>query len=413
MQWLWTHWIPLGGADTSRTLALPGPPDVDRATAELNRRPLGGRPFDDVLQGVRLALGPRLLREAPAQPGLQRTSVSARSGGRLPGMLAVVAAMAVAVLLLAGGAASSSFNSPWNLLFLLPGAVLSWPVGCWLTGNESRPALFRLGAGTVVTAGTSLVGFFWWRASPGSGFGTVLGVAVAGCAVLLLIGVWHALRDSWLSRNANWLAPVLVTPLAFFLPVAGRLLHTVYLTEVFGIPADTVPIAFYWQYLVALKPMGIVLLVVLFLVGLAGWARYFHWASGIRELTWIIWPLILIVYVLTAFQVGIVDATGAARSAASAARQGKNPNGWFGIQGNLMCLRPVGEKVPVINGPVPTEEPVLFFGTSGDHLWVWAPQRNRESPGRQWNSLRIRAESVTVQAPRAGRKGPVCRKPHE
>lgn len=258
----------------------------------------------------------------------------------------------------------------------------------------------------VITGGLSFIGYVFVEQSPGAGIRSAIALPATGLGLLLAIGAWHAVRDSWLSRNAHWVLPVAATPIAFVLPYAGKLLHAVYLTDVFGIPADAVSVPFYWQFLVALKPLALMLAVLLLFVGAAGWVKYFHWTSGLREVTLFVWPLVLLVWVLTVIQVGIEDAGNTANRAAATARAGKNPTQWFGIQGNLMCVTPLTKKTSVFNGPIP-HHPVLTFGTTGDHVWAWDPVRNR-SADRTWKTFRIRAEEVSVTPPASGQKGPVC-----
>jgi hypothetical protein len=58
-RWAAELWAAIGGADIERALSLPGPADEAAATAELQRRTLGGKQFDPAMHTVRVPVGPR------------------------------------------------------------------------------------------------------------------------------------------------------------------------------------------------------------------------------------------------------------------------------------------------------------------------------------------------------------------
>lgn len=404
-RWLWRHWVAAGGADMQRVLLLPGHPRPQAAATELERRRLSRPSFDPATHAVRVAMGPR--GAAPPDPAQTQeadtdtdTDAAREPAERRWTRTAVAGSIGVSLLLLLSGAALHGAGSGWWVLGLLPAAALFWPVGRWATGNAPQPALLRASVGLVFTGGLTFFGYLWRNQNPGPLSQQVAASALVCCGLVLAVGCFHALRHSWFARNANWLLPVLVPPLAFVLPVAGRMLHTVYLTEIFGIPAESVPVAFYWQFAVAVKPMAIAFAVVFASVGIAGWVRHFHWGFGSgREMMLFVWPLVLVVYLLTVVLVGLESAASAAERAASDARAGRDPKHWYGIDGRLVCVRPLSEDISVLGGPVPTGHPVLSFGASGDHVWLWDPLRASEGTTTPRASLRVRAEDVTITRP--------------
>lgn len=246
--------------------------------------------------------------------------------------------------------------------------------------------------------GGLVFGGYQWSAGQVGGISRQLaGIAVAGLAFFLACGVWYALSHSWFSRNLSWLLPVLVAPLPFVLPWVGGFLHTVYLTDSFGIPAETVHIAFYWKYLIALKPLGIALLVMVFFVGLFGWARHFHWGVGHDGFVFVSLTVFLlaIVYGLTVASVAWQNTTTAAERAMRAAVSGERPPFYYGLRGELMCVRPTGGEPTAVNGPVPTSHPVVAFQATGDYVWVWDPAPSRGSDSTR-HAVRLRAEEISL-----------------
>ncbi|AUH41965.1 hypothetical protein CXR04_18685 [Streptomyces sp. CMB-StM0423] len=188
---------------------------------------------------------------------------------------------------------------------------------------------------------------------------------------------------------------MLAAPLPLLLPWTGRFLHAGYLSDVLGIPAECVHIPFYRNFFIALEPPAITAFVAVFLLGIAGWARYNHWWFGTRSMVALFVPLIFLVYVLTIMQASLESAGGAAEQAAADAQQGKRPGRYRGLQGELMCVKPLRKEIPVYNGPVPVDRPVLTFGNAGDDLWLWDPSGSR---GRDLSrhALRVPAADVTL-----------------
>ncbi|MDT0344714.1 hypothetical protein [Streptomyces litchfieldiae] len=372
-----------GMADTQRTLALPGDPGAAAAIAELNSRDLGGTPFDPATHTVRRAVGPAV--DPTRAEGERRRMV--RQGLFAVGFLAPV---------LMCGALVADLPGWWRALPVLPLLALCHPVGRWVTGNEPRPRVVRLAAGTLITGGSAFLGFLWAANNDGSLARQAAMVAVSLVALLVLAGDWLALRHSWLSRNAQWVVPLLATPLVFVLPVFGRVLHSVYLTDEFGIPSSAVPIEFYWPVLIALPSIGLATVFVLMFIALGGWARHLHQVPTLREQLFVTLPLAGVVYVLTAVLFGVQEAGSAARAAAEAAADGREPADYYGIDGRLMCVTPLAapDDIPILGGPLPPpERPVLFFGDDGDHLWLWDPDRREP--------LRVRQEDVALAECRA------------
>ncbi len=78
-----------------------------------------------------------------------------------------------------------------------------------------------------------------------------------------------------------------------------------------------------------------------------------------------------------------------------AAGAGHRPPGYFGLRAELVCVRPLGDGTPVVNGPVPTGHPVPSFKPSGDTLWLWDPSPSRGKDTER-HALRVRAEDVEL-----------------
>ncbi|WP_274557118.1 hypothetical protein [Streptomyces spiramyceticus] len=228
---------------------------------------------------------------------------------------------------------------------------------------------------------------------------TVLGVGLAAWTVL---GLRWALASSWFSRNANWLVPAVIAPLYFLLPWFGRLLYTLYLTVGFGIPVEAVPVTTYSMMYAALKPVGLAAGFALLFVAAAGWARHAHWGrvpgGGIPSF---IFPVVAVQYILTALIVGLITAGSAWGDAAEAVRSGRNPAGYYGLHGTLMCVTPHSKDIAVYNGPLITDRAVLTFGSTGERIWLWGLQDTAHGKGR-WAATSVRLEDISLAPSRAG-----------
>ncbi|MEU5537353.1 hypothetical protein [Streptomyces sp. NPDC020362] len=383
LRWLLEHWIAVGGWDVRHTLHLRGEyteEQRDQARAELAQRNLGGAPFDPDAHDIRRSIGPRA-RYQSADP--RRRAI-------------VIAAIGVVVAVsLACGVVLGALTTPWRLLALAWPLGMCWPVGTWVSANEPRPRLVRLGIGVAVVWGLTAVGALWAGAQDAGAAGQLAGIGTTAGLGFVVFGLWYALSESWFSRNMQWFLPVLAAPLPFVMPWVGSFLHAMYLEDFFGVPADSVHVAFYWQYVVALRPLATAVGCGLVLVALAGWARHFNVQTGAAGLVRWVLPLMALVTVLTVASGAVSDVGRAADRTMDAAAAGRRAPAYFGIQGDLVCIRPLAAKIPVIDGPVPTTHPVLSFRASGDTFWLWDPDPARGKDTSR-HALRLRAEDVQL-----------------
>ncbi|MEU9987338.1 hypothetical protein AB0E10_11100 [Streptomyces sp. NPDC048045] len=397
LRWVLEHWTAVGGRDVRHTLHLRGEyteEQRDRARAELEQRNLGGAPFDPDAHDIRRPIG----------PGTRYRSADPRRRA-----IVIAAVGAVVVVSLACGVVLGSLATPWRLLALGWPLGMCWPVGTWVSANEPRPWLVRLGIGVSVVWGLTAVGALWASALDVGTAGQLAGFGVTAGLGFVVLGLWYALSESWFSRNMQWFLPVLAAPLPFVMPWVGSFLHAMYLEDFFGVPADSVHVAFYWQYVVAMRPLATAAGCGLVLVALAGWARHFNVQTGAAGLVRWVLPLMALVVVLTVASGAVGGVDRAAHRTMAAAAQGRRAPAYFGIRGDLVCIEPLTGKIPVINGPVPTRHPVLSFRASGDTVWLWDPDPAR---GRDTSrhALRLRAEDVQLVAA-TGRHCPARRAP--
>ncbi|NYI06788.1 hypothetical protein [Allostreptomyces psammosilenae] len=391
-RWFTRLWFAAVGSDLERALSLPRPADEAAASAELQARVLAGPAFDPDAHTVRVQIGPS--RFAPAGGGPDQWRAWVLRAGSV-----ALAGMAVPLVL---GALIQNLPGWWWVPAALPLPPYAWVVGRWLTDDAPRHWAYRLLVGAFVTLAFTTVGYLLFADPPDDLPGRLV---LAVLLILGAVGVWLACRHSWFSRNASWVVPVLATPLPFVLPWFGGLLHTVYLEDGFGIPVDTVPVTGFWRSAAALEPVAVATVFPLLFVGAAGWLRYFHQWTVLRELVSVMVPLLCLVYVLTALLLGLEDARAAADRAARAARAGEVPASYFGLRGDLVCVTPMAPTIPVFNGPLPTDRPVLTFGSAADRLWLWDPARAGEGPGSGRPAVSVRLEDVTVTRPANGSGG--------
>jgi hypothetical protein len=389
-RWFAEHWTAVGGRDVRHTLHLRGEHSDDtreQALAELEGRNIGGPPFDREVHDIRRGIGPG----SGAGPDEPR-----RNAGTAAAVCAIVLVCALSGSLVGG------LTSGWRFAALLFPAVICWPVGAWMTSNAPRPWLVRLGCGVFFAGAMTFAGWLWGNSADTelSRLLTVLG-SVLGFGVTAL-GLWYALSASWFSRNVQWFLPVLVAPLPFAMPWVGSFLHALYLEDMFGIPANTVHVGFYWRYAVAFRPLAVAVLFVLALIALAGWSRHFNVQAPVSGYFRLLLGLAGIIAVLTVAQLALGDVEQAARRTMDAAAAGRRPPDYFGLRAELVCVEPLDKEIPVVNGPVPTTRPVVSFQPSGDTLWLWDPDPARGADTVR-HALRVRTEDVALVRATGGR----------
>lgn len=213
----------------------------------------------------------------------------------------------------------------------------------------------------------------------------VLGIVIA---TLVLYGLAHAFVHSWFSRNANWVVPALVPALALSLPWFGGLLHTMYLKYGFGIPSEAIQVSVYWSYAASLKPVSIAVGLALVVLSFAGWMRHYHQWVNAKGMVRVGVPLMSLFVVGITLAAGLLGAQAAASRAQAATASGRAPAPYYGVQGILVCVKPLNKETAVFNGPLVTTRRLLTFGPSGDRIWLWDPQRGKP--------LSVRLEDVVV-----------------
>ncbi|MEU9465348.1 hypothetical protein AB0D78_01585 [Streptomyces avermitilis] len=365
-----------------RIVMRPGRPNLELVTERLEQGALTGRPFDPLRHQLRVPAGMEGRDAAAPQPD-----------STTPAWRIALPLLVGLVLALTAGFALASFEGFPLLMPILMIALLVWPIGRSIMGTrDQRPLRLQLAWGGLAVGMMTAFGLMLALVAPGPlpEVARVLTYASAGLAVSLFIvyGLAYALVHSWFSRNANWAVPALVPALALTLPWFGGLLHTMYLGTGFGIPADAVPVSLYWRYLASLKPLGLAFALTLLWIAIAGWMRHYHQWTQPRVMATVALPLMCVVVFGISVLAGMGGAQLAAGRAWTAARAGKTPVAYYGLEGRLVCVKPVDKKIPVFNGPLDSKEPLLTFGASGDRVWLWDPRRTE--------SLSVRLEDVIV-----------------
>jgi hypothetical protein len=256
----------------------------------------------------------------------------------------------------------------WWLLPLLSAIIVSL---LWIRNAHPARAAGWCYCGFLVTAiGTAgaLIGKYY-----GSSLKFLGGICLVSIGLFIARGVWFAMRNSWFIRNAVWTVPLTITLLAPKVPWLGGLILEEYLGQ-FGISASAVAVSTIWKILAAAGPILVSAAVIFVFFGIVGWARYFHLIDRYnRALIAIASACAVLIYVLFSLQLGISRADSAAAHAMVAARDGRNPASYYGLQGILVCLGPIRVPIPVLFGPLPATRPVLSFAPTGNRLWAWDP----------------------------------------
>ncbi|MFB6627580.1 hypothetical protein ACFCW1_35300 [Streptomyces sp. NPDC056375] len=379
----------LGLGTTVRLVKQHGRPSVETVAARLERGALTRRPYDSETHRLRVPTG--MEGQDPADPP---------PASRIPAWRVVLPLLTYLVTGVACGFAVTLLDGLVVTLPLLVACVLAWPVGRELTrrGGET-PLAVQLAWGAMAAWPLAASGFLLAVIPPGPP-AEIAGVtlyAVLGiiAATLILYGLAYAFVHSWFSRNANWVVPALVPALALSLPWFGGLMHTMYLRYGFGLPSEAVQVSAYWSYAASLKPVAIAVSLALVVVSFAGWMRHYHQWVNAQRMVRVGVPVMTVFVFGMSLAAGLLGAQAAASRAQTAVASGRDPASYYGVQGTLVCVKPLSKDIAVFNGPLASTRPLLTFGPAGDRIWLWDPQRGK--------SLSVRLEDVVVtqKTPRA------------
>ncbi|MFB7674568.1 hypothetical protein ACFC26_24450 [Kitasatospora purpeofusca] len=366
--WLRRPLLRSGLFDTGREIFLPTGPGVRQAAELATVRALteSAAPPHNALPRL---LGPSSRVE---QPSRRRQHV-------VPERIGLPIALTAAVVLLNLGTwlnAAQPHPLATGAAALLLALLLGAPAGLLLAQYGTHPEHTRpLPASAVgwaaglVVIGTGLALPF---AAPSRQGAAVL-TAVMSAAFLAGNGLRLLFRNLSRKAMAAWLVPALL-PLALpVLPVPGFSLHTYYL-DYFDASREEVFIPVSWQLIADTKGMVIVVgpLVAL---ALLGYARHFHAIRGAEGIP--LWGGLLCVALMATVAVFWVQvltpATEAAAAAATQARAGSQPEQYFGIAPQRVCVRPAaGSTAPPFQGSaVSPDHPYLAFPSSADWIRLW------------------------------------------
>ncbi|MFD0141379.1 MULTISPECIES: hypothetical protein [unclassified Streptomyces] len=379
----------LGWGTTVRLVKQHGRPSVETVAARLERGALTGRPYYAETHGLRVPTG--MEGRDPADP--PPTSP-------IPVWRVVLPLLAYLTAGVACGFAIVLVNGLYVILPLLIACALAWPVGRELTRRHEQPPLaVQLVWGAMAAWPLAASGLLLAVVSPGppAELARVTLYAVFGtfAAILILYGLAYAFVHSWFSRNAHWAVPALIPALALSLPWFGGLMHTMYLRYGFGIPSEAVQVSVYWSYAASLKPVAIALGLALVVLSFAGWMRRYHQWVNAQGIVRVGVPLMSLFVIGMTLAAGLLGAQAAANRARAATTSGHDPAPYYGVQGTLVCVRPLNKDIAVFNGPLASTRPLLTFGPSGDRLWLWDPRRGKPL------SVRLEDVVVTEKASRA------------
>ena len=342
-------------------IRLPTSAKESDARDELARFNLG-RPFDASRNSVR--------PEIPDLPQTARRATLPEPPG-WPIRLAAAAGMVLAVVC---GVAAVWAPGAWKAIPVVIGLATTVPGARWMSAD--RTLALRIGGGFALAGSAMFLGVIYGSAVKPS---AIIGSGLIAVALILIgMGVILALRDSGVAGQLWWLLPLAVTVLAPVVLALGGTFDAEYLNGGFGISADTVSAPAVMRLAIAGSSILIGLSAVLVLVAVIGWVRYFHGLDDVTRPLLVLGVIcVAITYLLSSVSWGISQADAAARTAAAQARAGRQPAAYFGLRGVLECVQPTTSPLPVYNGPLPVERPVLSFGTTGTQLWVWDPRTAR------------------------------------
>ncbi|WP_327740911.1 MULTISPECIES: hypothetical protein [unclassified Streptomyces] len=389
-RWIKDAWIHSGGADERRMVHLQGEGAPEQAEALLQLDSGGGVPFVPGMHHARRAMG------AAAPPLNTERDVRARRS-------AMNWALAAGYLaFLAYGWTAHILPRRWQVVVAVPLIAAAWLLGSRATGNAERPWTVRFGAGAMLVFGLAGSGYMINTAEPrGLNMGLLLAIMITGLLAFGVWGSWYACKFSRIARNAVALSPVLVLPLPWVIPFVAQIMQSVYLS-VFGIPTSAVNVDPVYTYFIALKPVAVGAGALLFSLGLAGLARYLYWPVGQKVTSLALVACVAGTYVVTTLNTAVQHVGAAAMRAAQSASEGRDPAGFFGIDGQLLCVSAVVDRPAMENGPLPTGHRVLVFDRAGDDLWLWDPGRAALPRGPR-PALHAKAEHVSTWTPTGDR----------
>ncbi|MEV0643471.1 hypothetical protein AB0I77_53110 [Streptomyces sp. NPDC050619] len=379
---LWEH---IGAADVHRRVRLDGPGTQEEALAALHlQSDLGDGPFGEDY-GVRpgIASAHALRPQAPA-PWYTRVLG-----------LPVLAAWAAVMLF---GWALAGLDAWWQVVSAPLLLAAAWWTGPWIADGERHHRAIVWLCGLALVGGAGLCGYTARVLStvvPDVNFLGPMGLVLGG--LLILPGCIYALRQSWFSRNAATLLPVVVLPFVWVVPWMGRLAQGLYLGVSLGVPLSAANTDSLGTYLAGVQPALWCIGAALCGLAALGWARHFYWITGSKAYCIAAVGTLTALMMLVALVGGLASASTAAKRTAAQAAAGHDLAPFFGITARRVCVIPLdATKTAVQPGPLPTDHPVVAIGATGDETWLWDPQRARGSDDLADKALRVRTDQITT-----------------
>ncbi|MFD4141012.1 hypothetical protein [Streptomyces sp. NPDC058572] len=356
----WNGWRAknLGSRDTGRLVTATS----TSAAQHLATRPLPGtRPLPRRTAVRRHAGTPH---RVPTGLGTRR-----KAGRQLIWLLALMVALVWAGARI-GDRWSQGLGSWWGFGLFVCALV---PAGVVVL-RKGLPELSPTAATIAVTAIAAFcvgVGLNAARTASEAGQGS-RGITYLIAGYVVFNGIRLLVRQWTWQRTAPWLLPALLPIFFGLVPAAGLGLHTFYL-DAFGLDLEDVEVPKAYQIAVSLKLMAS-MSVWLVALSLLGYMKHFHRYIKDRWMgTTVLVFVTFLLLVIGTLDGGVLPAGRAGEEAVAAAKAGRTPRPYYGVEPQWVCARPIGETagIPVDGGEFVPSRPYLKVGDASGTVVLW------------------------------------------
>lgn len=338
--------------------------EEEKARRLLKESKLPGDPFDAATMKVTTRAEPKEVEEEAWPPG-EEISYFKRAAAVVVGFLAAVVFSAACWFLVLE-------TDVW-LGWVFPSAAVAvvLPVlgGLWMTGDRTPP--IRLLGALGLTFAFLILGGLVWHA-----VGTLRQAAVTWWFMPVFVGVFllipglvhlvvlHPRVRTW------WSIPMLSLTAA-----AAAVVTQPYIaiwTSSWGLPSDALNIPSWFSLFVAAYLGFFLVMALVALAGLFGWASYFGLSSGplvFKGFMYFVASLVVVLWVTTAIHVAMSHTNSVVQSWWERAQQHTTP----ALTGDFTYRACLQDEEEAWTGDDIPDEPVLILSTEDDSLWYVFP----------------------------------------
>jgi hypothetical protein len=189
-------------------------------------------------------------------------------------------------------------------------------------------------------------------------------------SALTVAGIWLLVRQWTWGEWAAWAVPLAFSAVVSFLATTGSVLHAIYADRL-SLSTEDLNVPGAWQVISAARLLSY-LSVGLLIPACWGFLKHFHLVRPVR-VNGLVYVFVQLLVLISVAGLAIDSADRAAAATVDAAREGRQPPSYFGVQPEWTCVNPTVPltELPGQGGRIAPEHPYLSFGVADSNAVLW------------------------------------------